>query len=276
MELIPLPSKIEVAPQEPNRALFTIEPCYPGYGNTLGNALRRVLLSSLEGAAITAVKIKDVSHEFSTLPSVKEDVVEIILNLKNLRFRKFTADPVTLTLKTKGEKKVTGKDIASTSDVEVANPEQVIATLTDKNAEFEMELVVETGRGYVPVETREKEKRDIGMIAVDAIYTPVRNANFEVENVRVGQMTNYDRLMIDITTDGTLAPAQAFHESAKILSAHFDFLLKGIDEKGNPVELAEVTAVAETETAEPVAEAEVEAEPKKKRTRAKKTEAKEE
>ncbi|MFA6197843.1 MAG: DNA-directed RNA polymerase subunit alpha [Patescibacteria group bacterium] len=274
MELISLPSKIDVKKTGDNVAMFTIEPCYPGYGMTLGNAMRRVLLSSLEGAAITAVKIEGVNHEFSTIPNVKEDVVEIILNLKTLRFRSFSDEPVTVKLSAKGEKKVTGKDIKATSDVEVVHPEQVIATLTDKAAELEMELKIEKGRGYVPVETREKEKREIGMIAVDAIFTPIRNVNFDVENVRVGQMTNYDRLMLEVITDGTLSPEKAFHEAAKLLDAHFNFLLNGLTETGKPAKVkAEEPEVTETAVEDVITDL---AEPKKKRARAKKSETKEE
>ncbi|MDD5342084.1 MAG: DNA-directed RNA polymerase subunit alpha [Patescibacteria group bacterium] len=259
MEPLPLPKNIEVKKIDHNRAVFTIEPCYPGYGNTLGNALRRVLLSSLEGAAITAVKIKNVSHEFSTLPFVKEDVVEIILNLKTVRFKIFSDGPVTVTLKEKGEKKVTAKDIKLTSEIEIGNPDQVIATLTDKKAEFEMELRVEKGRGYVPVESREKEKGEIGLIAIDAVYTPVRNVNFDIDNVRVGQMTNYDKLMLDITTDGTIKPEEALYQAAKVLDDQFGYIVENIEKP-------KVEAQTKAETPEP----------KKKRGRPKKTESKEE
>jgi DNA-directed RNA polymerase subunit alpha len=274
MELIPLPKKIDVKKSGDNVAMFTIEPCYPGYGTTLGNALRRVLLSSLEGAAITAVKIEGVNHEFSTIPNVKEDVVEIILNLKTIRFRSFSDEPVTVKLSAKGEKKVTGKDIIVTSDVEVVHTDKVIATLTDKSAVLDMELVIEKGRGYVPVETREKEKRDIGMIAVDAIFTPIRNVNFDVENVRVGQMTNYDRLMLEVITDGTLTPEKAFHEATKILSSHFDFLLNGPSDADDQAKT--ITAEATVVEAAPEDVITDLDEPKKKRVRAKKSVAKDE
>lgn len=267
MEPITLPQKLEIKAGAENQATFSLEPCYPGYGTTLGNALRRVLLSSLDGAAITAVKIKGTSHEFSTLPNVKEDVVEIILNLKAIRLKMFGDEPQTISLKVKGEKKVTAKDLKTGSGLEVANPDQLIATLTDKAAEFEVELRVERGRGYVPVEAREKEKNEIGMIAVDAVYTPIRNVNFEVENVRVGQMTNYDRLNLEITTDGTVTPEEAFTKAAFVLEEHFQFILSQLrGEKSK-----ERAAVAGTETEE-----EKPAEPKKKRGRPRKTETKEE
>ncbi|MFA5106970.1 MAG: DNA-directed RNA polymerase subunit alpha [Patescibacteria group bacterium] len=266
MEKIPLPKKLGITPVADHQATFTIEPCYPGYGTTLGNALRRVLLSSLEGGAITAVKIKGVNHEFSTLPNVKEDVVEIILNLKAIRLQVNTDEPQTVTIKAKGEKKVTGKDIKCPTGVEVFTTDQIIATLTDKSAEFEAELRVEKGRGYIPVENREKEKNEIGMIAIDAVYTPIRNVNFEVDSVRVGQMTNFDKLVLDITTDGTISPVEAFTQATQILEDHFQFILGAAKEEHATEEPAEKEKEKEEKAAEP----------KKKRGRPKKTEAKEE
>ncbi len=268
MDPISLPEKLNVEKKDVNHAIITIEPCYPGYGVTLGNALRRVLLSSLEGAAITFVKIKEVSHEFSTIEGVKEDVVDIILNLKTIRLKSYSDEPVTITLREKGEKRVTAKDLKVSSDIEVANPDQLIATLTDKKSELEMELKVEKGRGYIPVESREKEKNEIGMIAIDAVFTPVKNVNFDVENVRVGQMTNYDRLTLDIITDGTIGPEEAFGQSASILHSQFGHLLSQIkDGKTAPKAVKEVKESQE-------AESEPEAPVKKKRGRPKKTEAK--
>lgn len=224
MEEITLPSKIEIKAKAGHQAEVIIEPCYPGYGTTLGNALRRILLSSLPGAAVTAVKIKGVQHEFSTIDYVKEDVVEIILNLKLLRLKIFSDEPQLLKLKVKGEKDITAGDFESNSEVEIVNPKLPLVTLTDKNAEFEMEVWVARGRGYVPVEGREKEKMELGMIAIDSIFTPVKNVNFQVENVRVGQMTNYDRLILEISTDGTISPPEALKMSAKILVDHFKLL----------------------------------------------------
>ncbi len=266
MEKIPLPKKLGITPVADHQATFTIEPCYPGYGTTLGNALRRVLLSSLEGGAITAVKIKGVNHEFSTLPNVKEDVVEIILNLKAIRLQMHSDEPQTVTIKAKGEKKVTGKDIKCPAGIEVFTTDQVIATLTDKSAEFEVELRVEKGRGYIPVESREKEKNEIGMIAIDAVYTPIRNVNFEVDSVRVGQMTNFDKLVLDITTDGTISPVEAFTQATQILEDHFEFILGASKEEQATEEPAEKEKEKEEKAAEP----------KKKRGRPKKTETKEE
>lgn len=224
MEKIPLPSKIEVIKKDENRAVFTFEPLYPGYGTTLGNALRRVLLSSLPGAAVQAVKIKGADHEFSTLPYVKEDVIGLILNLKQIRFKFFAKEPVKLTLKIKGEKIASAGDIKTTSDVEIVNKKLKIATLTDKEASLEMEITVNAGRGYVPIESREKEIHDIGTIDIDAIYTPIKNVTFNNENVRVEQMTNYDRLILDITTDGTINPSDALQMAADILVDQFNYV----------------------------------------------------
>ena len=195
MENIPLPSKVEfTAGAEKNRATVSIQPCHPGFGTTLGNALRRVLLSSLPGGAVTSFKIKGVSHEFSAVENVLEDAVEIALNLKQLRFRVNSSEPVRLQLKAKGEKKATGKDILANADVEVINPDLVIATLTSKDALLEMDLIVTQGRGYIMSDTREKENVETNMIIIDSVFTPVRNVGLLVENVRVGQMTNYDNL----------------------------------------------------------------------------------
>lgn len=224
MEQIPLPQNITSEELADTRAKITIEPCYPGYGTTLGNALRRVLLSSLPGAAVTAVKISGVDHEFSSLPGVKEDAVDILLNIKQIRLKVFSSEPVKVTLKVTGEKKVTAGDLETTSDVKVLNPDLVLMTLTDKKASVEMELTAQQGRGYVPVETRDKEKFDIGVIVVDAIYTPVRRVGYTVDNVRVGQMTNYEKLTLDVETDGSLTPLAAVKEASKILIDHFNMV----------------------------------------------------
>lgn len=234
---IPLPNKIYFAEEEKYRSKVVIEPLYPGYGMTIGNALRRVLLSSLPGAAVVAVKIKGVDHEFSTVPNVTEDVVDLVLNLKQLRVKVSSEEPVHLTLSVKGQKEAKAKDIKPDSRVEIVNPDLVIATLDNKNAEFSMELVVQQGRGYVPVEIREEDKLEIGMIAVDAIYTPMRNVNFEVQNVRVGQITNYDKLTISMETDGTISGREALDIASNILVEHFGLL--------KTAELKEVQAVPE-------------------------------
>ncbi|MBX4205335.1 MAG: DNA-directed RNA polymerase subunit alpha [Candidatus Doudnabacteria bacterium] len=221
MERIPLPNKVSFQELGQNRYQVVMEPLYPGYGVTLGNALRRILLSSLPGAAVVAVKIKGVDHEFSSVPNVKEDVIEIILNLKQLRMKVHTDQPVTLELKVKGEKAVTGADFKKNADVEIVNPELHIATIDGKSSELEMDVVVQTGRGYVPVEQRENEKLEIGMIAVDAIYTPMKLVNFEIKNARVGQITNFDQLTLTLETDGTTDGKTAMDVAAKLLVEHF-------------------------------------------------------
>jgi len=226
MDQIPLPKSYKFIKEDPTESVFVIEPCYPGYGVTMGNALRRVLLSSLPGAAVTSIKIKGVDHEFSTIPNVKEDVVDIILNIKKLAVRSHSAEPIKITLKAKGDKEVTAADIQKQQDIEIANPDLHIATLDGKNAELEIEMVVKQGRGYVPVETREEEKLEIGMIAIDSIYTPVKNVNFSVTSVRVGKITNYEKLTMTITTNGTITGREALDQSAEILMSHFQ-LLKG-------------------------------------------------
>ncbi len=219
--MITLPKKPKVTGKEKNRAVFEIEACYPGYGTTLGNVIRRVLLSSLQGAAITSVKIKGVQHEFSTIPHVIEDVVQIILNLKQIRFKLHTDQPVKVSLKVKGEKEVTAADIKTTSELKVTNPEAHIASLTNKKANLEMEIEIEPGLGYSPVELRKKEKIEVGKIAVDAIFSPVRKVTYFIEHMRVGERTDYGRLKMTVETDGTITPEDAFQKAAQILVNHF-------------------------------------------------------
>lgn len=221
MEHVPLPDQFEVKEIDQYQANIIIEPLFPGYGNTVGNALRRVLLSSLTGCAVTAFKIKGATHEFSTTPGIKEDLVEIILNLKTLRFKLHDVEEVRVTINAKGEKKVKAKDIKVTSDVEIITPEAEIATLTNKDSELEMELVVKSGRGYVPVENVEKKKLELGTIAIDAVFSPIKNVNFDIESVRVGQMTNFDRLIMSISTDGTISPEEAIKTAAAMMVDHF-------------------------------------------------------
>ena len=251
MENISLPSKVEIQLGESkNKATVSIQPCHPGYGTTLGNALRRVLLSSLPGAAVIAFKIKGVNHEFSAIPNVKEDIVEVSLNLKQLRLKVHSEEPVRLELKVKGEKEVKAKDIKTTSDVEVVNPELTIATLTNKDAELEMELLVSQGRGYVPTEAREKEELEVGMIALDSIFTPIINAGFQIENVRVGQMTNYENLVLDLETDGTITHQEALNQATKVLIDHFNFIINQATEEGKKKKSEEKTEekIKETES----------------------------
>lgn len=221
---INLPQKPKVVKTEGNRTIFEIEGLYPGYGVTLGNALRRVLLSSLPGAAIVGVKISNVHHEFSTIPHVAEDVIEIILNLRQIRFKKFVEEPVKLFLSARGEKEVKAKDIKTTSEIEIINPEAPVATLTDKKAELEIEIEVASGLGFVPVESRKKEKLEIGIIAVDSLFSPIRKVNFEVENMRVGDRTDYNRLRLDLETDGSISAQDAFLQACKSLVEQFSIL----------------------------------------------------
>ena len=229
--MIPLPLKPKIINQEKNKAIFEIEALYPGYGQTLGNSLRRVLLSSLEGAAVTEVKIKGVQHEFSTIPGVLEDILTIMLNLKQLRFKLFSADPQKATLKTKGEKEVKGSDLELPPQAELINKRAHIATLTSKSAELSMEVTVEKGLGYQPRELRKKEKLEIGVIPLDAIFTPVKRVGFKVENMRVGERTDYDRLFLEIETDGTLSPESALLRAADILVNHFSLFAEAFEEK---------------------------------------------
>ena len=210
--------KIERLEGDDRHARFVCEPLPSGYGTTLGNSLRRVLLSSLPGAAITAARVRGVAHEFSTIPGVKEDVVEIVLNLKNVRLRSFASDPVTLTLEKTGPGEVTAADIQTTSEVEIVNPEAKIATL-EPEASLWMELTVETGRGFSSGD--KKEGLPIGVIPIDALFSPVRRVNFSVENTRVGQVTNYDRLILEVWTDGTTPPDEAVAQGSQILIQQF-------------------------------------------------------
>ena len=222
--MLQLPEQIKILKKEGNRATFEISPLMPGYGATIANPLRRVLLSSLEGAAITSIKIKGIDHEFSSIPNVMEDIIQIILNVKRIRFKLYSNEPVKLILKAKGEKSLTAADIKTTSDVEIVNLDQHIATLTDKKADIEMELDVERGIGYVPIEQKQKEKLAIGVIAIDAIFSPVKLVNFAVENIRVGQRIDFNKVTIDIETDGSIEPEEAIKKASEILVKHFEII----------------------------------------------------
>ncbi len=252
MENIILPQKVDIQDgSHANEKIVTMEPFYYGYGTTIGNALRRVLFSSLRGAAVTGVKIKGATHEFTTLPSVKEDIVEITLNLKNLRLKCFSEEPVKLVLKANGEKVATGADIEPNSAVEIVNPDLKIATLTDKGAELEMEIFVSQGRGYVPTEGRDKAGMEVGTIAIDSIYSPVRNVGYKVDNTRVGQITNYDKLIMTIETDGTITPEEALNKSAEILIDHFKIVRDKISGAGENEEAEVSEASGETDESVP-------------------------
>ncbi len=230
--MISFPQAPKVLKKNNNKATFEIQGLYPGYGVTIGSALRRVLISSLDGVAVTEVKIKGVAHEFSIIPGVLEDVIMIILNIKNLRFKIHEGQTQTLELFVKGEKEVKGSDFKKSPQVELANPELHIATITDKKTELNMEITIEKGIGYEPKEHRKIKKEEggaqsraeIGAIALDAIFTPIKNVNFNVENMRVGERTDFDKLSLEIETDGTIMPEEAFYQACDILIKHFTLL----------------------------------------------------
>ncbi len=224
---IVLPSRPRVVSSSLMEGVFEIDGFYPGYGITVGNVLRRILLSSLPGAAITQVKIEGVQHEFSTISGIQEDVITILLNLKKIRFRMHTNEPQRLQLSVKGEQIITGKNLETSSVLEVANKDAHIATLTDKQAKLNMELIVETGLGYIPREVGRREKVEVGMMTIDALFSPVNHVRYEVENMRVGEHTNYNRLRLSIGTDGTITPEEAFEKSAKIAVEQFSALAEG-------------------------------------------------
>jgi DNA-directed RNA polymerase subunit alpha len=216
-KMIYTPGVVQVTEHSPTSATFSIEPLHSGYGMTLGNSLRRVALSSIAGAAVTGVKFEGASHEFTTIPNVKEDVVEIILNLKGVRFRIFNDEPQTIRLTKKGKGTVTAADITGNSNVEVVNPEHVIATIDDDKGVITMDINIEIGRGYRTVEEVTSQKTSSDTVAVDAIFSPVQRVRYKVENTRVGQMTDLDKLLITIDTDGSITPSDAFEEASAIL-----------------------------------------------------------
>lgn len=214
---IVLPSKPKIIKEDNVSGVYEIDGLNPGYGHTLGNSLRRIILSSMEGAAITSLKIKGVSHEFSSMEGVKEDVITVILNLKKIRVRVLTSETQTLKLKVKGAKAVTAKDFEIQGQIEIMNPDQYICEITDKNGEVDMEVEVQNGLGYVPKEMIERERMDIGSISVDALFSPVRRVAYEVENMRVGNRTDYNRLRISIETDGSVSPHTALERSIRLM-----------------------------------------------------------
>src|SRR3989338_5914704 len=214
---IMLPSKPRVVKEDDFVGTYEIDNLYPGYGHTLGNSLRRIILSSLPGAAITSIKIDGVSHEFSTLEGVKEDVVTIILHLKKVRLQMLTDEPQKLYLKIKGPAEATANDIEVPGQIKILNPEQHIASVTGKNKELSIELTVERGLGYVPKELIQKDRTDIGSIVLDAAFTPIRRVNYEVENMRVGNRTDFNRMKLFIETDGTITPHDALSQSIETM-----------------------------------------------------------
>ncbi|OGY92966.1 MAG: DNA-directed RNA polymerase subunit alpha [Candidatus Komeilibacteria bacterium RIFCSPLOWO2_01_FULL_53_11] len=228
---IPAPTTIAIKEGKDFRSEVSIEPCYPGYGITLGNALRRVLLSSLPGAAVSAIKVQGIQHEYDTIEHVKEDIVEIMMNLKKLRLVCHSDEPVMLELSAKGEKVVTAADIKKNSQVEIINEDMVIATLTDKKAELIMEIMVKRGIGYEPVEERVVDKKDIGLMQIDSIFSPIQNTGLNIGHVRVGQRTDYEKVILTITTDGTMSAKEAIASAVTILQEQFAAVLEAEDAK---------------------------------------------
>lgn len=225
-----MPSKPKAVLEEGNKGVFEIDGLYPGYGHTLGNSLRRIILSSLPGASVVSIKIDGVSHEFQTMDGLKEDVIVLILNLKKIRFKMLTDEPQMVNISVKGPKEVTANDIKTSGQVEVLNPDLYIATVTGKIS-LDIELRIEKGLGFIPKEMIQKEKVEIGTIAVDAIFTPIRRVAYEVENMRVGDKTNHNRLRMTIETDGTVSPREALSESIKIMIMQLKAIVDFKDEE---------------------------------------------
>ena len=242
-----LPSKPKVIREDKISGVYEIDGLYPGYGHTLGNSLRRIILSSLPGTAITKVKIKGVEHEFSAIEGVKEDVITILLNLKKVRIRLDTDEPQMMTIKVSGIKDITAKDIEVPGQAEVLNPDLHIASLTSKSSELEIELTAEKGLGYVSKEVLQKERVDIGSITLDASFTPIRKANYEVENMRVGDRTDFNRLRITIETDGTVTPREALEKSITLMIHQLKSIV-GFKEEEEVVEVKSTEAGEESST----------------------------
>lgn len=242
MEKINLP-KISEEKISEFHSKFIIEPLYPGYGSTIGNALRRVLLSSITGAAATSFKIDGVTHEFTSIPHAKEDVVELMMNLKNVNFKSFSDEPVVLELSKKGPSEVTAKDFKANSKVEIMNPSVHLITL-DKSADFDLEVTIEKDRGFRPITIGTGERSEIGRIGVDAFFSPVERVSLQVGDTRVGQMTNYDKLELEIVTNGTITPDEAVKEASKVLVDHYQAIILGeitVEEVAENAEEVEAT-----------------------------------
>lgn len=275
MEHILLPTNIEFLDTDQNNiGKVVITPCHQGYGTTLGNALRRVLLSSLPGSAIESVRIKGASHEFAHVDGVLEDVLEIILNLKKVAVKSHSDVPVILTLTKKGTGEVTVADFDKNADVELVNPEQKICTVTDEKLKFEMEVTIGKGRGYVPVEEKDSKNLDLGTILIDSLYTPIRDVGYKVDMIRVGDVTDFEKLTLTIETNGIITPKEAVVQSTRILMDHFALILEHAGEKQiEPI--AEVVAPVESEEEVMVKPVEIEDEDdivvEKKPKKAKKT-----
>lgn len=237
-----LPSKPRVVSEDKIKGTYEIDGLYPGYGHTLGNSLRRIILSSLPGAAITKVKISGADHEFSTMDGIKEDVITILINLKKVRFNLITGESQTVSISVKGPKKVTAGDIKTSGQVEVLNEDQYICEITDKSVNLEMEITIEHGLGFVPKDVHHKEKVEIGSIAVDAVFTPIRRVSYDVENMRVGDKTNYNRLKMFIETDGSVSPREALESAVRIMITQLQAILdfKVEEEQASVIDAKEV------------------------------------
>ncbi len=246
---IALPSKPKIVTEEGFKGVYEIDGLYPGYGHTLGNSLRRIILSSLPGAAIVELKIKGVGHEFSTIKGVKEDVVSIILNIKKIRLSLEGDEPQVLKLKVKGPKDITASDIEVPSQVKIINSKQSILTITDKNTEIDMELTVQKGLGYVPKEIIQKDRVEVGTITLDGIFTPIRRVHYETENMRVGDRTDFNRLRLAIETDGTITPKEALERAIEIMITQLKAVVGFKEEIEIPV-VEEVEVVSEIESNE--------------------------
>lgn len=242
-----LPSKPKIVHEEGTLGVYEIDGLYPGYGHTLGNSLRRIILSSLPGAAITLVKIEGVTHEFSVLDGLKEDIITLLLNMKKVRFQLSSDEPQKVSLEIKGAKQIHAKDIKTGGQVEILTPDQYIGELTKKDAELSIEITIEKGLGYVSKENHRKEKTPIGSIAVDAIFTPIRRVNYEVENMRVGDRTDHNRLRISIETDGTLTPREALERSIETMIVQLQAVV-GFRESVTPVVRERMSEMASKES----------------------------
>lgn len=212
------------------KGTFVIEPLPRTYGSTIANSLRRVLLTSIKGAAATQLNIEGANHQFTTLKGVKEDIVQITLNLKNIRFSVHTDGPVVITLNKKGKGEVTAKDFNLSSDVEIMNPDQLVATLSDDNSEINMEVIVESGMGYSPREDREKSNSKLGSITLDALFSPIKNATYKIESTRFGDRVDLDKIVLDVETDGSVTPADAVRQAAEVLKSYYEVIGSGDSE----------------------------------------------
>ncbi|MFA6797140.1 MAG: DNA-directed RNA polymerase subunit alpha [Candidatus Paceibacterota bacterium] len=247
--LLPSKPKIISESEEDFSGVYEIDGLYPGYGHTLGNSLRRIILSSIPGVAVTSVRINGVDHEFSTLKGIKEDVINIILNLKKIRFKVVNDEVQTVELKVKGIKDVTAADIIIPGQVEILNPEQYIASITDKNTELVIEIKIQRGLGFVSKEELQKDKMEIGTIALDAIFTPIRRVNYEVENMRVGDRTDFNKLIISLKTDGSITAKETLEKSIFIMIEQLKAII-GFEDKVEEVKVEEKKEVVEDDDKE--------------------------